>query len=376
MTPTISSERLLRTLGELAQIGGRSDGGVDRVAGSVADREAREWLVRLLQEAGFESRMDADTNVFGREPGSSGPWLLAGSHTDTVPAGGRLDGAYGVVAAVEVLRTLHDAGHPAARAIEVVSFADEEGVASAGLTGSRALCATEHARRLRGYLEIHIEQGPRLESEGLDLGVVTGIVGIDRCRARVNGAANHAGTTPFAMRRDAGRAAAAVIARVPEIVRAVDPEMVANVGQVEFRPGAPNVVPGEAEFLLELRAMGAETMSAAQARVREALVREAERSGCRAELLQLSQNQPARMDVSLVAALGEVCDRRGYRWRTLVSGAGHDAGAMAACVPSAMLFVPSRGGISHSPLERTPDAQLVLGAQALLECVLQVLDAY
>jgi beta-ureidopropionase / N-carbamoyl-L-amino-acid hydrolase len=181
MNISISPERLLGDLAELARIGGRPDGGVDRVAGSEADLEARLWLQERMRAAGLEARTDEVMNVFGRVPDSRGPWLLLGSHTDTVPAGGRLDGAYGVVAALEVLRALHEAGHEAAAAVEVVSFFDEEGaLAGGGLRGSRFLAGSAHARELRGYLELHIEQGPRLEAAGLELAAVEGIVGIDR----------------------------------------------------------------------------------------------------------------------------------------------------------------------------------------------------
>ncbi|MEP7104371.1 MAG: M20/M25/M40 family metallo-hydrolase, partial [Chloroflexota bacterium] len=233
MTPRISAERLLGDLAELARIGGRRDGGVDRVAGSEADLEARRWLAGRMAAAGLEARQDEIGNVFGRSPGSSGPWLLLGSHTDTVPAGGRLDGAYGVIAGLEVIRTLREAGHPAADRLEVVSFYDEEGVgAGGGLRGSNHLCASPHVAELSGYLELHIEQGPRLEAEGMELGVVEGIVGIDRWDVVFRGAANHAGTTPYPMRRDAGAAAGRLLHRLRALVQAVDIEMVANIGEL------------------------------------------------------------------------------------------------------------------------------------------------
>jgi beta-ureidopropionase / N-carbamoyl-L-amino-acid hydrolase len=371
---TIDAGRLLADLAALARIGGRPDGGVDRVAGSPADLEARRWLAGRMRDAGLEPRTDPTGSVFARVPGSTGPWLLAGSHTDTVPAGGRLDGAFGVIAALEVLRTLHEAGHPRAAEVEVVSFYGEEGVSTPGLMGSTALLADRHAADLIAYLELHIEQGPRLEAEGLELAVVEAIVAFGRWEARVTGAANHAGTTPMGMRHDAGRVAATLVAGLRELLHDVDPEMVGNVGRIEFLPGAPNVVPGEASMVVELRAAGPETVDRAAEAVHHRLDHSAAAEGCAAELRPLGSHPGARMDPDIVAALERVCERRGRPWRPLASGAGHDAGAMASRVPAGMLFVPSAHGVSHSPREHTDDALLVAGAQALLESVLEVLD--
>jgi beta-ureidopropionase / N-carbamoyl-L-amino-acid hydrolase len=373
-TLTIDADRLLADLAALARIGGRPDGGVDRVAGSPADLEARRWLAGRMRDAGLDPRTDATGNVIGRTPGSTGPWLLAGSHTDTVPAGGRLDGAYGVIAALEVLRKLREAGHPRAAEVEVVSFYGEEGVTTPGLMGSCALIADPHAADLVAYLELHIEQGPRLEAERLDVAVVEAIVAFGRWEARVTGAANHAGTTPMAMRHDAGRVAATVVAGLRELLHDVDPEMVGNIGKIEFLPGAANVVPGEARMVVELRAASRETVDRAAQAVKLRLDRAAADEGCAAELRPLGTHTGARMDPDVIAALERVCDRRGRPWRRLASGAGHDAGAMASLVPAGMLFVPSAGGVSHSPREHTDDALLVAGAQALLDGVLEVLD--
>ena len=372
--PSISPDRLLSDLAELARIGGREDGGVDRVAGSEADLEARRWLQDRLRSAGLEARTDEVVNVFGRVPGSAGPWLLLGSHTDTVPHGGRLDGAYGVVSALEVLRTLHEAGHPAAPLVEVVSFFDEEGVGQGGgLQGSSFLAGSGHAAELRGYLELHIEQGPRLEASALDLAAVAGIVGIDRWDVVIRGAANHAGTTPMELRRDSGVAAGRVLHRLPRLLAAVDPTMVGNVGQVQLLPGAANVVPGEARFVVELRALEPGSLERAAAALRAEVAEAAAEARCEWELAERSRVAPAPMDPGMLAAVEAACREAGVRWTRLVSGAGHDAGPMSTRVPAAMLFVPSRGGVSHSPLEATPEPQLVLGARVLLLSTLKVL---
>ncbi|MGZ6379105.1 MAG: hydantoinase/carbamoylase family amidase [Candidatus Limnocylindrales bacterium] len=341
------------------------------MAGSPADLEARVWLRRRLEAAGLVARADEINNVFGRLPGSSAPWLLVGSHTDTVPAGGRLDGAYGVIAALEVLRALKDAGHPAASRVEVVSFHDEEGVVgSGGLTGSRFLLQHPHASELAGYLEIHIEQGPVLESEGAEVGVVLGIVGIRRLKVVMEGEANHAGTTPYSARRDAGAAAAKLAWQVREILQRTDPDMVGNVGVVSFEPGSPNVVPGRATIVVEMRSLSEQTLDRAGKAVASAAASAAADFGCHASIEAGLTIEPVRMDPRVVETLEKVCQRSGRPWRRMSSGAGHDAGAMAARVSAGMLFVPSHRGISHSPLEHTDDGLLVQGCRLLLASVL------
>ena len=373
-TLRISDDRLLADLRTLAAIGGRPDGGVDRVAGSPADQEARRWLLARIRGAGLEAELDEHGNVLGRVLRSPGPWLLLGSHTDTVPGGGRFDGAYGVIAALEVLRRLKESGDPLADMVEIVSFHDEEGVASPGLVGSRAMAVGAHAKRLIGYLELHIEQGPQLEAEGLELGVVEAIVGIDRWEARINGQANHAGTTPMAARCDAGRAAARLIAGLKEPLHAIDHEMVGNVGQVSFLPGAANVVPGEARLVVELRSAQRSVLDRAADALQRRLQQIAAQECCTATMQRITAHEPTPMSPAVVDALERVCERAGRRWRRIVSGAGHDAASMAPTVPAGMLFVPSRGGVSHSPEEHTDDELVVTGAQALLDAVAKVIE--
>ncbi|HXI97196.1 MAG TPA: M20/M25/M40 family metallo-hydrolase, partial [Candidatus Acidoferrum sp.] len=281
--PAISGERLLAELRELGRIGGRPDGGVDRVAGSPADLEARLWLRERMEASGLEARADQINNVFARAPGTPGPWLLVGSHTDTVPAGGRLDGAYGVMAALEVLRTLYDARHPAGSRVEIVSFHNEEGVTGGGgFSGSRALTRDAHGREISAYVEIHIEQGPVLDAAGDEIAVVESIVGIRRLNVVITGEPNHAGTTPYAARRDAGAAAAKLAWQVRDILQAVDPAMVGNVGVIAFDPNSPNVVPGQATLVVEMRSSALQHVDAAQAAVAAAAHAAARDFGCTA----------------------------------------------------------------------------------------------
>ena len=287
----INGERLLSDLRELSKIGGRPDGGIDRLAWSEADLQGRSWFAQRLRDAGLEVRTDEALNVFGHLPGTNGPFLLTGSHLDSVPSGGRLDGAYGAVAALEALRTLTETKDPVAAHVEVVGFADEEGVRfEAGLIGSKALCgeldidalrgrsdsagvpitevlrtagvdlermndAARHLEQVDRFLELHIEQGPRMEAGGTELAVVTGIVTVHREEVLITGMQNHAGTTPMNLRHDAGRAAARVAAELKGLVQAIDHDAVANVGKMRFDPGAINVVPGLADFTVEVRHM-------------------------------------------------------------------------------------------------------------------------
>jgi beta-ureidopropionase / N-carbamoyl-L-amino-acid hydrolase len=401
----INGERLLADLRALAAIGGLPDGGVDRLAWSDNDLAGRRWFAERMGEAGIEPRVDAALNVFGHMPGTKGPWLLTGSHLDSVPNGGRLDGAYGAVAALEVLRTLAESHDPLAQQLEIVGFADEEGVRfEVGLIGSLALVGEldierlrdrvdwrgvpirqvlatagrdldrmievqEHRQSIKGFIELHIEQGPRMDANKIDLAVVTGIVGVHRQRIEIHGTQNHAGTTPFRLRHDAGRAAARAAAELRDLVQGVDAEAVANIGSMQFHPGGVNVIPGRAQFTLEVRHLDERVVGEAVWAFGTRLERICAEEGCRAEVELLSSVPPAPMDATVMEALEEACTELGRKRAKLSSGAGHDAAVLSRHVPSGMLFVPSVGGVSHSPRETTSDEHLVLGAQALLRGV-------
>jgi beta-ureidopropionase / N-carbamoyl-L-amino-acid hydrolase len=394
----IDGKRLLADLRELAGIGAYKTG-VDRIALSAADIEARRWLVDKLAAAGLQASMDRIGNVRGRDPRAKRA-ILIGSHTDTVPRGGWLDGALGVGYALEIARSAIAANEPHAVGVDVISFQDEEGtylpflgsrsyfgdlddaeVAAArskdgaSLAAALATIADEppplrfDAGREVCYFESHIEQGPRMEAGGNRIAVVTGLVGIRRFRLRSHGAANHAGTTPMAMRKDAGAALIALAAALGDDMRALaGPETVWNIGNMVFRPGAANVVPGEGEMLFEFRDLDGTVMDRVQERF-VARVAEANRGPVKIEVEPTANLAPTPLAQDLGAAISAAAIARGETPVALPSGAGHDAMVVARHMPAAMMFIPSIGGISHDITENTSDADIVFGCEVLADAV-------
>ncbi|TJZ54167.1 M20 family metallo-hydrolase [Streptomyces piniterrae] len=372
--PAINAQRLLTDITHLAQIGAGPDGSIHRIAGNKADWAGRDWIDKTMRVEGLYSYYDETGNVFARRQATSGPWLLIGSHADTVPGGGHLDGAYGVIAAMEVLRTLHETDHPVADHVETVAWFDEDGVtptSNGGLVGSTALTQHPHLDELVGYLELHVEQGPRMEASGLELSPVTGIVGVRRYTLTVRGQENHAGTTPFSLRADAGRVASRTAASLRDICTEVDPLSIGNVGVIEFGPGAANVVPGSARAEIEIRAGQEAALDDIEAELHESVARIAEEESCTASLNRTSAKPAAQFDKRVVDLVEGVCRDRTKACEPLLSYAGHDASVISTKLPTAMLFVPSTGGYSHSNREHTPEEHLILGTQALLESVIR-----
>jgi hydantoinase/carbamoylase family amidase len=387
---------LAADLEEAARIGAE-DGGVSRFAWTPELAQANEWLVARLESLGLDTEIDPAGNVFGRWNEGEGTAVLVGSHLDTVPRGGRYDGALGVLAALDVVRTLKREGASLRRPLAIVSFNDEEGSRfQTGMLGSRAfvgdldledwrrrgvadameqggfdferLREADAVDRVGAYLELHIEQGPVLEQEGLDLGIVSGIAGLLGFRVRLTGEANHAGTTPMASRRDALAGAAKVVLQLRDEARSRG-DMTANVGILTVAPGGFNVIPGTAEFTVDVRAGDAETFARAEKLVRDMLERIAAEEQLELELAQTHRKPPTPLDPDLQKLLAEAAVDEGATARSMPSGAGHDAMVLAKRVPAAMLFVPSRAGISHSPDEYTPPEQCELGARVLARAV-------
>jgi N-carbamoyl-L-amino-acid hydrolase len=401
--PPIDAARLLADLHALRAFGAHETG-VHRPTYSPIDMDSRRWLAMRMQEAGLVAEIDGIGNVIGRDPGT-GPRLLLGSHTETQPRAGWLDGALGVIHALEVARALGE--HGGRGCVDVASWADEEGhyasfpgsrsfvgdfseadidaaqgrhearsmreaLAAAGLAGCPR--AGFEPGRYLGYIETHIEQGDDLEAKALRLGIVTSIVGIWQYRIAFAGVQNHAGTTRMAIRRDAGLALvklADAIDRMFPLVCA--PRTVWTTGRITLDPGAPSIIPGGAEMLFQFRDADPEVLARLEASL-EQLVTEADAGPCRATLYPLSRSLPKLMDPRFQDALERAAERHapGLHQR-MPSGAGHDAQQLARVMPAAMLFVPSIGGISHHWSEDTAEADIVLGCQVLAGTVADLL---
>ncbi|HEY7245700.1 MAG TPA: M20 family metallo-hydrolase [Xanthobacteraceae bacterium] len=398
---TVNRGRLLSDLHELAQIG-RFKTGVDRVALSPADLEARRWLMRRMHDAGLDPHMDEVANVYGRDPDAVRT-LLIGSHTDTVPRGGWLDGAMGVIYALEIARAAKESGASSSIGIDVMSFQDEEGTYLAFL-GSRTFCnnltapeidaAKSGEVRLRSvlanvdpvadphridparhlcYLEAHIEQGPRLEQAGRRIGVVTGVVGIRRFRIHTRGQADHAGTTPMSHRKDAGAALIRLAGQVvQEFPRLGSAETVWNIGSIILRPGAPNVVPNAGEMVIEFRDTDPGILDALESHLRH-WVDQLGSGAYAAELEPMALIAPTPLAKEVASVLAASSKALGEDPMHIPSGAGHDAMVVGRYIPAAMLFVPSIGGRSHDVTENTSEADIVFGCEVLAHAVDELL---
>jgi acetylornithine deacetylase/succinyl-diaminopimelate desuccinylase-like protein len=338
--------RVLERLEQLYAIGGGP--GANRLGGSAEEDEAHELAAGWMREAGLEVERDAAGNLYGRLRGRRPelPEVWTGSHLDSVPAGGCFDGALGVVGGLEAVER---AGQQR-RTLTVVAFRDEEGWNGPGCVGSRALCAGGLDPRPAAFVELHIEQGPRLEEADAPLAVVTGIVATAKGEVVFEGREGHAGTTPMAGRSDALVAAAEFVLKLRDAAAAVD-GAVATVGQVEVEPGASNVIPARARVSVDVRAPDGERLDAVLAVVP----------------VDLSRTEQVEMAPEPTRALGEQLERLGVPVVQLASGAGHDAGVLAAAdVPTAMLFVRSlNGGISHSPDELSAPEDIAQAVAAL-----------
>jgi N-carbamoyl-L-amino-acid hydrolase len=403
--PAPDTDRLLQRLASLAEFGATPAGGVHRVAFSEEDVRARGYVKRLMREAGLSVRTDAAGNIIGRrdgrEPGL--PALLCGSHLDTVPHGGRYDGALGVLCAIECAQVLEDHGISTRHPLEVIVFTDEEG----GLVGSRAMAGSLSADALdivshsgksirqgieslggnpadlrraarkkgdiRAFLEVHVEQGAVLDARGIDIGIVEGIVGINRWDVTVEGMPNHAGTTPMDMRRDALLAAARLIIAVNEVIRSRPGDQVGTVGRIEAEPGAPNVIPGRVTMSLELRDLSSDKIQWMFDAILERAEGIAADSGTSIFMEPVDAGAaPAPTHPWIRDMIERSARELGLSTLRMPSGAGHDAQELARLAPIGMIFVPSVGGISHSPREYSRDRDVANAADVLLRALLLI----
>jgi allantoate deiminase len=380
-------------------------GGLTRVFLSPQGRAAGEAVLGWMREAGMHASLDSMGNVVGRYEGVRAglPCLMLGSHLDTVRDAGKYDGMLGVISAIECIDALSKQKKKLPFAIEVIGFGDEEGVRfGTTLLGSRAIAGTldpkvletkdsggtsiadalrafgldpnsiETVKRNRSdvlaYAELHIEQGPVLEAEGLPVGVVTAINGFSRLRVTLRGEAGHAGTVPMALRRDALAAAAECVLMVERVAKKV-PELVGTVGRIEAKPGAINVIPGEVQFTVDLRAPEDPVRERALAEVKNEIGRIARDRKAEANIEALQDFGSSACAPWLMRQLERAVEARGLRVRRLPSGAGHDGMAIKAIADIAMLFVRCRGGVSHNPAESITAEDAAVGAAVLFDFI-------
>lgn len=410
----INSRRLLRDLNAVSRIGLGAHGSVTRLVFSIKELRSRQFLIHLMRQAGLQIHVDRIGNIFGRLNGMNprSPAVLVGSHLDTVPHGGKFDGTMGVIGALEAVRTLKERKAQLLSPVEVVCFVGEESsrfgystlgssllagevhsgdlsnatdaqgnrlenvLADLGIYRSNLRSLRRDPTTVKAYLELHIEQGPILEARGKPIGVVTSIAAPTRFKVIFTGQADHSGTTPMEMRKDALVAAAELVVALEQICRRYSRmdrgRVVGTVGAIKIEPGVINAVPGAAELAVDIRSI---TAAAKRRVVRlvEAKIRDiARRRNIPVQILPIREEEPVPLDKGLVHLLRKCCEARKVPYEIMPSGAGHDAMQMAKITPAGMLFIPSRRGISHSPLEWSDPKDIGLGTQLLLDAIIRI----
>lgn len=403
----IAQDALMARIDQHAAIGAIEHGGVCRIALTDADRQGRDQLVAWMKALGLSVRIDQLGNIFGTRPGrTDAAPVMTGSHIDTVATGGRYDGNYGVLAGLEVVSWLNARERQTLRPLVVAAFTNEEGVRfmpdmmgslvhaggyplqaaldTIGTDGKRLgdeLARIGYAGDMpcgtivaHAYVELHIEQGPVLEAEGITIGAVEDLQGISWQEIVVSGQSNHAGTTPMPLRHDAGYCAAAIAVFARELARRYGGSQVATVGVIELHPCLVNVIAARARLTVDLRNTDEETLQRAEAELARYLARLEREEGVRIETRRLARFEPVAFDGRLVRIIEACANARGLTNRRMSSGAGHDAQMMARICPAAMIFVPSERGISHNPREHTGASELRDGANVLLDVLLRLAD--
>lgn len=403
----VNNDCLAQSIERLAQIGKLPEGGVRRIAYSSEDIQARNTLQQWMMEAGMSVRVDAAGNIIGRYPGkfSQAPVLATGSHIDTVPNGGRYDGAFGVLAGLEVVRLLNEQRLQLNHPLEVIVFTDEEG----SMIGSKAMsgkvindpaCYLRHdgtniqtclarvggnwehiayARRspedVAAFVELHVEQGPILESLGKQIGVVEGVVGQRRYTITVEGSSSHAGSTPMYMRRDALVAASQVVLTVHKLANTPG-EQVATIGRMQVSPNAANVIPGSVEMSLDIRDLSNSHIDGLMDQLQLQLKAIAKDTQTQISLQPFLYNEPAPAKPHIQQMIAQVCEELGLSYSYLPSRASHDAQEIANFADMGMIFVPSEAGVSHAETEYTSPEQCTQGANVLLHTLLKLDQHY
>jgi len=381
------SDRIITELMRLGDIGFVVGGGTNRVAYTDAFFKGRDYVQNIMNNSGLQTRIDAVGNLYGTTPEGTGKKIAIGSHLDTVPNGGKYDGALGVIAGIACVRRLREEGYQFKHPIEIIGFNEEEGNAVGGTFGSRCMCGQEIGDKERKslpdvglteeavsnskccpddylcYLEMHIEQGGSLERENLCIGAVEGIVGIVRFHATVNGASNHAGSTPMYLRDDALVTSCGIISRLIQLVTEYDSTMVCTVGEFTIPNSAVNVIPGKTEFLIELRYKNVPGMLEVIRQLQE------EYPDPILQLHQFLHQDETAMDDRITSTVENICNRQAIPYKRMFSGAGHDAINTARIIPTGLFFIPSKNGISHSIQEYSSPSDIECGLDVLCELV-------
>ncbi len=382
-------------------------GGFNRTGFSEADMDVRHWFRDVMAGDNLKATSDGAANVFGRYGAETGPCVMVGSHLDTVPEGGAFDGALGVAVALECVRSMRDAGIVPRIAVEVVATAEEEGrfggmMGSQAITGQvsrrwleaavdadgvrlvdamrergldpyRALEAARPAESIRAFLELHIEQGPTLETAGISVGIADSVSGVCLLLVRLRGTANHSGTTPMNLRADALAGLAQVATAIPALISEAGTEQTRiTIGKVDLRPNFPHTIPGKVEFTIVLRDTDEEVMHALAKRMTWEIETAAKAHGLSHLIETKSWLPPVALDAGLVALLVQKAAHLGIHATTMQSGAGHDAQTMQSLCPSALIFVPSRNGVSHAPEEWTDWSDIEKGANLMLAALIDL----
>lgn len=401
---TVNGERLVNSLLELGKRGALEGGGVCRLAVSEADKQGRDFVVGKMRELGLSIRIDQIGNVIGLYEGQEDvPPVMMGSHIDTVATGGLYDGNYGVMAGIEVIATLKDAGIKPKRPVAVAFFTNEEGarfapdmmgswVFEGGYPLEKALATKDADGYVFGeeltkigyngteavgvykvdtFIEAHIEQGPILDKEGIEIGVVEGVQGISWSEFTLEGVSNHAGTTPMYMRHDAGLVMAKISAYAREIAKEIGGSQVSTVGHVSFSPNLVNVIPNHVVFTVDLRNTDNEQLKKAEAMLWSYADKVAQEEGVTLTRRSLARFDPVAFNSDIVNMIEAEAKAQGFSYRRMPSGAGHDAQILAAMCPAGMIFIPCKEGLSHNIKEYSSPEEITRGANVLLNVVLQ-----
>jgi beta-ureidopropionase / N-carbamoyl-L-amino-acid hydrolase len=412
--PAINQRRLMRDLNAIGRIGIGDRGAVTRLVFSIKELRSRQVLIHLMRQAGLKVHVDGIGNIFGRLAGSDAktPAVLAGSHLDTVVHGGKYDGPVGVIGALEAIRTISEHQIAIRSPLEVVCFVGEESsrfgfstlgsslvagevhpkdlanavdsqgtkladvLAGLGITHRNLHNLQLESKSLKAYLELHIEQGPILEAIGKRIGLVTSIAAPSRFRIIFTGQADHSGTTPMEMRKDALVAGAQLIEFIETICCKYSSmekgRVVGTVGAMKIEPGVINAVPGRAELLIDIRSTSAKSKALVARQVKQKAEHIARKRGLKVDVLTIREENPVPLDERLLNITRAICERQKIDYQIMPSGAGHDAMQMAKITPAGMIFIPSQRGISHNPLEWTDPKDIALGTQVLMETMIRV----